>query len=521
MRPTVKANAAQTRATVSAAVRARFEQWAPGHFASALEVDGTAVLSDCNGKPWNYLRRGVYASRTLRDAWVAWLASSMAAGTAGPGRFVGENDATGYLERFVDALEIMCTERPDSGLCEQWLRNAPEGDCLQDWTVDHMRANWGTGIGVLDAASAMAESPEEGMDHEGFRADFLPAAEGVAEVDTDSDESLSEVASNGVIAAAELLIAADRAQVLTTEHIDGLENAIAIQRGELKLPSPNEGGAPDMLLQLEAGTTIKRWIRAHKVSLNEVEFGRIDAAVERLMMHLAMANAERVTAASAAMPVYRFLQAGDTIHATDECIADDFVAWKQVDQHYADRLAGREMPAGYGGIARGMPYTAGMKAVRRVVACAAVETDAVTIGGSVYRRAGGFLQVADGRNLPVFIAEGHPDERELGERDDAIARSKRILALVDEYTERPTSANRTELRTGLMNEFTLLLAAAEPWTVARAHGADGPVVTLFGYFRKNGKRWDQLKGTPNPETIKTGWVPFFAPQAVISEGDQE
>jgi hypothetical protein len=43
-------------------------------------------------------------------------------------------------------------------------------------------------------------------------------------------------ASNGVIAAAEALITADRAQVLTQEYIDALDNAIKIQRGELKIP---------------------------------------------------------------------------------------------------------------------------------------------------------------------------------------------------------------------------------------------------------------------------------------------
>lgn len=371
-----------------------------------------------------------------------------------------------------------------------------------------------------DLAIAKAQAVEllrEGVaNSDGAEAVYLHRlAAGQAEV------AQEPVASRGVISAAESLIAADRAQVLTTAHVDGLANAIAIQRGKLELPDPNEGVTPDLLSQLEAGTTIKRWIRAHKVRLNEVEFGRIDASVERLMMHLAMANAERVTAASAAAPVYRFLQAGDILHATDECIADDSESWEQVDQHYADRLAGREVPAAYAGFFRGMPYAAGMKAVRRVVTCAEVGTDTVTIGGQVYRRAGGYKEVADGRNLPVYIAEGHPDARELGERDDAIARSKRVLALVDTYTERQTADNRAELRKALMNEFTLLLAASEPWRVARAASENGPVVTLFGYFRKNGKRWDKLKGLPNPETIKTGWVPFFAPQACVTEGDGE
>jgi ribosomal protein L29 len=40
-----------------------------------------------------------------------------------------------------------------------------------------------------------------------------------------------------------------------------------------------------------------------------------------------------------------------------------------------------------------------------------------------------------------------------GGRGDAIARSKRILALVDEYHEKPTTDTRTALRIALMNEF--------------------------------------------------------------------
>ncbi len=50
------------------------------------------------------------------------------------------------------------------------------------------------------------------------------------------ERSRDSEASNGVIAAAEALITADRAQVLTQEYIDALDNAIKIQRGELKIP---------------------------------------------------------------------------------------------------------------------------------------------------------------------------------------------------------------------------------------------------------------------------------------------
>lgn len=43
-------------------------------------------------------------------------------------------------------------------------------------------------------------------------------------------------ASAGVIAAARAVIEADRAQTLTTEHVNALDNAIKIQRGQLTLP---------------------------------------------------------------------------------------------------------------------------------------------------------------------------------------------------------------------------------------------------------------------------------------------
>ncbi|HDR9153837.1 TPA: hypothetical protein QDB05_000257 [Burkholderia vietnamiensis] len=55
-------------------------------------------------------------------------------------------------------------------------------------------------------------------------------------------------ASAGVIAAALAVIEADRAQTLTTEHIDAIDNAIKIQRGELTLPKPRAEVAGDTVL---------------------------------------------------------------------------------------------------------------------------------------------------------------------------------------------------------------------------------------------------------------------------------
>lgn len=54
--------------------------------------------------------------------------------------------------------------------------------------------------------------------------------------------------------------------------------------------------------------------------------------------------------------------------------------------------------------------------------------------------------------------EAHPDD---AMRGDAIARSKRILALVDDYHERPTADNRTALRHALHDAFTAASEAGE------------------------------------------------------------
>ncbi|WP_446903052.1 hypothetical protein [Burkholderia sp. YIM B11467] len=65
---------------------------------------------------------------------------------------------------------------------------------------------------------------------------------GVAAIQTrgkaDTSDGKPEPASRSVIAAARAVIKADRSQTLTTEHVDALDNAIRIQRGELKLPEP-------------------------------------------------------------------------------------------------------------------------------------------------------------------------------------------------------------------------------------------------------------------------------------------
>ncbi|WP_256097487.1 hypothetical protein [Burkholderia cenocepacia] len=51
------------------------------------------------------------------------------------------------------------------------------------------------------------------------------------------------------------------------------------------------------------------------------------------------------------------------------------------------------------------------------------------------------------RRIEALLATQQPEPR------DAIARSKRILGLVDEYHENPTRDTRTALRVALMDEF--------------------------------------------------------------------
>jgi hypothetical protein len=209
--------------------------------------------------------------------------------------------------------------------------------------------------------------------------------------------------------------------------------------------------------QMKVGSALKRWIDEHKAELSDVEFSRIDASLERLMMKLALSGASE-EAAKGRGPAYRFLWVGERIEATDEYLDDIGRRWIQVDPNYAEGTQGAHPE--HASIFRGAPYMHGMKPVRRAVTCAAIETDAVSIGGAVYLRAGGYSETPDGRNLPVFIAEGNPDARELA-GGDAIARSKRILELVDNYVERPDSGHRTTLRVALMDEFTALLAARD------------------------------------------------------------
>lgn len=73
----------------------------------------------------------------------------------------------------------------------------------------------------------------------------------------------------------------------------------------------------------------------------------------------------------------------------------------------------------------------------------------------------------------------------VGEASDVIARSKRILGLVDDYHDKPTNDTRAALRHALMDEFT-----ATPATAAVEAVSDAERYRLL----RRGQHWSVLDG---------------------------
>lgn len=72
------------------------------------------------------------------------------------------HQATGFVERVQESLALLCNgQTPPRELVEQWFTH--ESEDLQDWAVNHAASYWATGIGIIDAATALAETPEEGI----------------------------------------------------------------------------------------------------------------------------------------------------------------------------------------------------------------------------------------------------------------------------------------------------------------------------------------------------------------------
>jgi hypothetical protein len=75
--------------------------------------------------------------------------------------------ATTWIERFRHALKMLCRgNEPPIDLCEAWAWHEEiEGESLQDWAVSNAGAYWMSGIGIIEAAEACADTPEEGVGH--------------------------------------------------------------------------------------------------------------------------------------------------------------------------------------------------------------------------------------------------------------------------------------------------------------------------------------------------------------------
>lgn len=85
-------------------------------------------------------------------------------------------------------------------------------------------------------------------------------------------------------------------------------------------------------------------------------------------------------------------------------------------------------------------------------------TDVLEVTRTVRTLADYYTRLADIRRFAPDHVPGEPVDPASVKRRDAIARSKRILRLVDEYVVGQSQDTRTALRYALMDEFTELLA---------------------------------------------------------------
>lgn len=72
---------------------------------------------------------------------------------------------TSYVDRFTEAVALLCRKSPPADLVAGWLDKDADDQRLQDFAADHAPA-WAQGIGVLDAAHVMASQPTEDVAHE-------------------------------------------------------------------------------------------------------------------------------------------------------------------------------------------------------------------------------------------------------------------------------------------------------------------------------------------------------------------
>lgn len=82
---------------------------------------------------------------------------------------IDPEESTTYPYRFQMALALLCGNHlPNIRLCERWLDESNEDAhrALQEWALDHSVMPWATGIGVIESALALADTPDEGRTHE-------------------------------------------------------------------------------------------------------------------------------------------------------------------------------------------------------------------------------------------------------------------------------------------------------------------------------------------------------------------
>lgn len=86
--------------------------------------------------------------------------------------------STTWIERFRQALAIMCGTRPPLHLCLMWARNQQDShgsDPLQDWVLEQPALpGWSQGIVTIEAAQTWADQPVEGEGHQERAVDEMP-----------------------------------------------------------------------------------------------------------------------------------------------------------------------------------------------------------------------------------------------------------------------------------------------------------------------------------------------------------
>ncbi|MCL4631575.1 hypothetical protein [Burkholderia sp.] len=161
-----------------------------------------------------------------------------------------------HFHRFVDGqkmAEDVLIERERTLDAAIWaaVRSCPKrpltvlvhAPALRDAIADARVAQADAREGLTDEQRDKIERAEECLRNTGRKED-REAANGLLDVLTEHPILPESRASAGVIAAARALIEADRAQTLTTEHVNALDNAIKIQHGELTLPEPHAEASP-------------------------------------------------------------------------------------------------------------------------------------------------------------------------------------------------------------------------------------------------------------------------------------